>query len=461
MILMALTPMGMTAAFNLPALGNTSILAYDLLLLTLTSMIVLRRGGTTDLLSAFRPGGPGVFLILFLLYAAICTIFMPRVFAGETEVFSIGRVANQIGIISRPLRPGTGNLSQLIRMILSILGFAAAAAVVLRRPDTRLVVRVMTVATAVHVSAGLLDLATQATGTAWLLAPLRTANYALTIGQNLGGLNRMIGGMPESSTYGYYSMGMFGFWLSYWYSNRSASYWPLVWLLLTAFVVLRSTSSSAYVAFAGLMLVFIASRLGRAGGQVSRQTAYLLVGSVLIAPLLIFVAYTLYELVPAVSGFVDRSLLNKLSSDSGVERMSWNRQALINFADTLALGAGLGSVRASNLIAALLGSTGLIGTGLFLAFLWRLFRNRPAAQAPYEMRATIAALQMGCAGFVMRALVVQGTPNLHIVFFALAGLSAGLVVASRREARATKHTPQPTQYGQVPPRLSSQQPAGL
>lgn len=452
-LFMALAPFGMMAAFNLPAVGGTSIVAIDLAVVALFGALILRPGGFADMLRSFAPGGPGLLLLLFLGYATLITLFMPRIFAGETVVFSIGR--SDTGIVSAPLRPGGGNLSQLLRMILSVSAFALVFAVIWRRPDPALVLRAMMVATAVHVAMGVIDILTNAAGLAFLLEPIRTANYALTLGQKMAGLNRMIGGFPEASSFGYFTMGMLGFWLSYWFSHRGGSRWPGIFLLMTVFVLLRGTSSSAYVAAAGLGLVFAAAHAGRGSdGRVTQRTAVILVSALAAVPVLAFTAFLLYELVPPVTDFIDRSLLDKLSSNSGIERMSFNIQALRNFVDTYGLGAGLGSIRASNWVAACLGSIGLVGTGLLLAFLLRLLRMTLPAGAPEETAVLVRALKWGCVGFLMRALVVQATPNLHIYFFALAGMGMALVAAAHarrgqgaepvfRTARTAPRTPLP------------------
>jgi hypothetical protein len=41
----------------------------------------------------------------------------------------------------------------------------------------------------------------------------------------------------------------------------------------------------------------------------------------------------------------------------------------------------------------------------------------------------VAALQAGCLGLLLRALVVKASPNLDVLFFALAGAAAGLSAA--------------------------------
>lgn len=428
---MALTPMGMLAAFNLPGLGNTTIIAVDLAVLCLFTMLVFSPQGLPRMLGHFAPGTPGLTLALFLAYAAFATVFFPRVFIGQTEVYSIGRLAGGIGIVIRPLEPGTGNLSQLARMMLSVMAFALAATVIRRRPDPSLVVRGVMLATAVHVGFGLLDIATHATGTAWLLAPIRTANYALTLGQQMSGLNRMIGAFPEASAYGYFTLGMTGFWLSYWTTHRGSGGAPLVFLLLCVFVLLRGTSSSAYVAAAAFLTLFTLAQALRTGtAAMSGRMAWTFIVALALFPLLLAAGFTAYDTQPAVTDFIDRVLLDKLSSTSGAERARWNAQAWANFRDTWTLGTGLGSVRASNWLLALLASTGIAGTVLMLAFVHRLLRRQPPAGAgSTEIARVVLALKYGCAAFVIRAMVTKPTPNLEIIFFLFAGLIAGLTVS--------------------------------
>lgn len=435
-ILFLLIPFGMMAAFNLPAVGNTSILAVDLAALTLAGMLMLQRDVERDLGLIFAPGGAAMPLLGFLIYAALGSIFLPRVFEGATEVFSIGRVANQIGIIMRPLQPGGGNLSQLLRIMLSLLVFLVVAMVMLRQQSPSLARRAMIAVTVTHAALGLLDIATQATGTAFILEPVRTANYALALGQEMAGLNRVIGGFPEASSYSYVTLGLLGFWLSYWFHDKSGSKLPLVLLLVTLFLVLRGTSSSAYVGLALLLSIFVLLRLREMASHkgLDGRLIAVLVGAIGLVPLICIGLYALYALVPAFSDFIDRSLLNKLSSDSGVERMSWNRQAFRNFLDTYLLGAGLGSVRASNWLVATLSTTGLVGLGLMLSFLWRLFRT-PVEAPDAETTVLLMSLKMGCAGCIARALVVKATPNLDFLFFGMAGLLVGLALKVRLDAR--------------------------
>ena len=442
-VIFALLPMGMMAAVNLPAIGNTSVLAIDLAVIALLFSQVARPGGMVRL-AQFMSAAFLVIAVLLalLLYATLATLFFPRIFAGETEVFSLSRTVGQKGIVSGPLRPGTGNLSQLLRLYLAVAAFFATAMVVWRWKDPGLIYKAVGAATLVHVGMGFFDLAAQATGTNWLLGWARTANYSLTLGQELAGLNRMIGGYPEASSYGYLSLGLLGFWLSWWMTDRSRSIVPTVMLLLVAFVVLRGTSTSAYVGAAVFFVIFLGQRMSEiqsSDGNISRRGLAMTFVTLSLLPFMIIVGYSLYQMVPSVTEFVDRSLLDKLSSDSGIERMSWNAQALRNFVDTNLLGAGLGSVRASNWVCAALGTLGLPGFLLMCWFLWQVFSSVPRNSGDHTQRIALA-LKMALVGFLARAVVVKASPNLDISFFAMAGVVVGLAASS---AVAAKRRPAP------------------
>lgn len=432
-ILTGIIPFGMMAAINLPAVGGMSMMVSDLVVLTMLALALLRVDVGRDLAAIFSPRSVALPLLIMFAYILFATAFFPRIFAGHTEVFNLSRDANQDGIVSIPLAPSSGNISQLFRFCLSLAAFLATAIIVRRRPDADLLVRAMKLMTAFHVGLGLVDIISNTGGFAWILDPIRTANYALTLGQKMAGLNRMIGGYPEASSYGLYALGLFAFWFSYWLSARNDGKGGAgLWLALSAFALIRCTSSSAYIGFAGFYMVFMSIWMLK-GQAMSRSGASILIVSLAIVPLALMAAYVAYALLPGFEAFIDRSLLNKLETDSGEERMSWNAQALKNFVETGMLGAGIGSVRASNWVAATLGSIGLPGMILYLVFFVRLFATPPGAMDRDSAR-LLLALKMGCLGMLMRFLVVAATPNMSIFVGFLAGAIVGLGESGRRRA---------------------------
>jgi hypothetical protein len=436
-VFLALTPLGAAAAFNLPAVGGATIGVADLAAIGLFGLVCLTPAGLPGLVGSARPFGPGFWLLLLAGFCVIAALFLPRLFAGETQVFAISRTANSDGIAVHDLGPTTGNLTQLFRMGLGVMVFAALATLARRHPDPARIVAAMTLATAIHAALGLLDVASAAAGLPQLLDPIRTANYAILADHYMMGMKRMIGGFPEASAFGFYALGLFGFWLAYWASSPGSRLAP--WMLaLSAMLLLRSTSSAAYVAAVAFTLAWgLWTGATRLRAQTSRRGLAMAAWGALALWLAAVALFGAYQLVDPVTAFLDRALFDKLDTASGVERMSWNAQAWRNFLDTSGFGAGLGSVRASNWLIATLGSLGAIGTALYLAFLAALARL-PAPRgpgAPEGAAAVVVALQAGCLAMLLSALLTHATPDLGLFFFALAGLAAGLSRGASLESR--------------------------
>ena len=70
-----------------------------------------------------------------------------------------------------------------------------------------------------------------------------------------------------------------------------------------------------------------------------------------------------------VQNYINITLLAKYQTDSAIERLMWNKAALQNFIDTLGVGVGFGTIRTSNLLLALLGNVGIVGTIMYCVFL--------------------------------------------------------------------------------------------
>lgn len=431
---MVLAPFGAAAAFNLPALGGATIGVLDLGAVTLFCMVLLTRGMMSSLLGTFRPFGPGFWLACAIVVAGISAIFYPVLFAGQTEVFGIARQEGEGRIARYPLGFSTGNITQLFRLVLDFFTFAALATAFRRQSEVRPVLTALAVATTVNFTLGWLDVATAKFGLTALMEWLRSANYSMHITDTMAGMKRMIGGFPEASTFGYFSLGLFGFWLQYWLlaPGSRLSRWMLA---LATISVIRSTSSAAYLALVVFLVTFgLYLILRNLRAEASRRSIVLVFGGLIMGWVLVIAIAASYELVQPVTDFLDRALFNKMDSDSGVERMSWNTQAMQNFYDTYGLGAGVGAVRASNWLIACLASVGVIGTFFFLAFLASL--GMAPSRPGWDPRAVVVkSLKAGCLAMLCAALLTHPTPDFGVFFFALAGLIAGLSRALALESR--------------------------
>ncbi|PWJ22181.1 hypothetical protein [Jannaschia seohaensis] len=438
---MALLPFAATAAFNLPAVGGASILLADIGALGIIALLIARPGGTSLLLGTMRLGQPGFWIALLTVWAIFCTMAMPRLFAGETLVFSIARAGNENGVVTSSLRPSTGNLTQLFRHLLGVCIFLAAATIFRLRPDPGPVITAMAAATGLHIALGVLDVLTYHTGLEALMEPFRTANYAILWNHEMIGLKRMIGGFPEASSFGYLSLGLSAVWLHLWLTGVRRRLSGLL-LFATLACLIHSTSSSAYVGLVAFLSLYGTVRiLAGMGRRVSRRGATIAGLSLTAAWLGIVALYGAYHFVEPVQAFFDRALFDKLEGASGQERGSWNAQALINFADTWGLGAGLGSVRASSWVVAVLASLGLIGAVLYAGFLRALLLSRGAWRGEDRQGKVADALRAGCVALLVSAVLTLPTPDLGLAFYAMAGAAAGLSRGAAL-ARNAGRTPQ-------------------
>ena len=422
-VILAIAPFGAAAAFNLPAAGGASILVLDVVVAAAFALVLLSPDGPGRIVGTFGRG-PGLWMLGVLTIGTVSALFLPTLFAGETTTFAIARNSNGPGIVEVPLAPSNGNLTQLFRLLLGGLAFAVTATILRGRPDAGLVLRAMAWATAVHVALGWIDVASWRVGLRDLLDPIRSANYSYLDHARMGGIKRMVGGFPEASAYGGFSLLFFGFWLHLWMRGIGGRLAPVM-LILATLAVLRSTSSAAYVAMGVFILLYASLAASQALRRAVSEREVTIALSALLAGwgLLVAVAAA-YELVPSVTAFVDSTLIDKLSSSSGVERMGWNGQAWQNFVDTWGLGAGLGSVRASSWLLACLGSMGLLGTALFLGFLISLARLYGGIDP--ARRTAVSALLCGCAVAVIEAMLTRPTPDMGLMFFLMAGMAAGL-----------------------------------
>jgi len=420
-----LTPFGAAAAFNLPAVGGASVGVMDLAALALFMMVFLTPDGLARLAGTMRLGQPGFYILLLAVFTMMSAVLFPRLFQGATQVFGLSRSDNQVRILLVPLRPTAGNFTQLFRILLDAMTFLALATVFRLRPDPRPVITAMIVATLVHMALGFADVLTVATGQQALMDVIRTANYDMLVGKTMGGLTRMIGGFPEASSFGYYALGLFGFWMQYWISGRRRML-GFGMLSASALLLVLSTSSSSYVAVVVFLIgVGLISGLRGYRHAVSRRDLSLLFTGVLLASVAGLVLFVAYQTIQPLTAFLNNALFDKIDSSSGVERMSWNSHAWQNFLDTWFMGAGIGAVRASNWLLASLASIGVIGTGIYLGFLISLARLPALSDIP-ERDAVIRALRAGCFAMFLSAMLTTATPDLGVFFFALAGLAAGL-----------------------------------
>lgn len=435
-------PMGAAAAMNVSGLG--SIYMADFVVMAMWASLLLFPTGFSELFATLKPGRPGFILLLLLIVSLLSAFFMPRFFRGDTEVFMLVKVPDWgMAFRLRPLEPTTQNISQPIRFMISMSAFVILTTLFRKHGSAMQIHKGMILATWVNVLLAFLDVASHAVGFNDLLDVVRTSNMAMLDDQRIMGIKRIAGGFAEASAFGFYTMGLFAYWMRYWFSDKTSWKSGLIALLMFALII-RSTSSSTYlalIAFLGLYFLWHFRTMFKA-----RRALLIYISTIVAVPMMMIVFIMLFTLNPILSGMLDEILLTKMSSDSGVERMMWNTQALTAMIDTYGLGAGIGSVRASSFLYACLGNIGIVGTALYLVFIAQFLLARPPKpERDTHTAAVIAGLQASCIGFLIQAMMSAPYPNLDVVFFAHAGLAMGLLrrqeILVRRKKRPTRARP--------------------
>jgi hypothetical protein len=416
--------LGAAAVVKLPALGDASITPGHILLVFVAASVAIRPAYRHAALRSIAVPGPGVILLAVVAYGLLSAVFLPRIFAGATDVYSLARSPDgQSRIVITTLTPRSSNITQSLYLLANLVCFAVLAAYARINGAARLV-NLMVLVAGANLLFAAIDIATFATGTAELLAFMRNANYAILEDGEIAGLKRIIGSFTEASSYGYATIGLFAFTARLWLAGeRPRATGPIAAALLATLVL--STSTTAYAALAALSIFMLGGCAIRlAQGEATKRDTIVLFAVPPIAICVLFAAMLTPAVWTTILEAADRTVFNKLESHSGVERSRWNEQALQSFVDTNGFGAGVGSVRASSYLVALAANTGVIGTLLALGFvaalpLWAQRLPRRSREGGYA-----AAGAMACGAMVISAAISAGGTDLTLLFFMFAAVAA-------------------------------------
>ena len=414
------TILGSAAAFVLDSLGGTNISPAHLLLGFLAVKLLGDKQVRARILEGISPGRPGFWLLLTAIYSAISAYVMPRLFAGQTFVFAV----RALDPYSAPLAPVMSNLTQSIYIIadcvcfLLLYGYAgdSAGQSTVRKAAICCIVLNL-------VFAGL-DLVTYATGTTELLAFIRNANYSLISEAELGGMKRIVGSHIEASSFAAATIGYFAYTGRLWLAGiRPRLTFTLS--LLSLLGLIFSTSSTAYGCLAAtLLLGYVAALLALVRRRATYQMVYFLVGAPAITLLIVCVIGLNENLSDPIVSLLTETIFNKYSTASGIERSSWNAQALQVFVDTYGFGAGNGSVRTSSFPLAVIASLGTIGTTFFSLFFVGLFfgGNRLVAHQQVE-QAYRQAAKSACVAWLIAGAISGALTDMGLHFFVFAPIA--------------------------------------
>lgn len=318
----------------------------------------------------------------FWVTAIFTTLFMPSLFAGQVDIIPVRGTVSQ----PSPLFPTTQNISQLFYVSISVLAVFAFSRLLQSHVMRQRALEAICVGAAMAILTGLLDFLSQYIPIQPLLAPFRTATYALLTDVEVLGAKRVVGLMPEASSFGSVCVAF----LTALYFFRRAILnerlrdraAPVAMAFLALFAYL-STSSAALVALAivatmaALEWVWRSAALRR--GALRRRglaaEAWLAFGA---AGVLVVVLMAVPSVFDPVINLLDRMLFQKTSSQSFEERNMWTATSWNALVATYGIGVGIGGTRASNALVAVFSNVGIVGGLLYYAFIAQsLLRRAP------------------------------------------------------------------------------------
>lgn len=403
------TLFGGSAALILVAAGGSSIPPAQFLLFFLALRLLLPGPGQMHSLS--RAVWQNRYLVAFVLYGVISAFILPVIFARTMSVTPLKAIPGADLFAVLPLRLSPQNFTTAFYLVGTMLAGVTATAAMQRPGAAERLVKLGPIITLVHAGLGISG--ALLINTPWnnVLALFRNGNYA-QLNQSFGGLVRINGIWPETSSFAAYGSAWCVLMFELWFRDiapRRTGISGLVMLL----ALIASTSSSAYVSLTVYGL-FIAVRfaLRPRGMTVRKQLA--LIASALVAAVVTVGAFVLMPgFAHKFSNILALMTIEKSGSGSGIQRAFWAKQGVEVFMKSYGLGIGPGSFRSSSVLTAILGSMGVIGAITFVAHLLRSVQ--PFEAEFLSLRNTSLERTVGCAAsstaLVMLAPAMVGSPS--------------------------------------------------
>ena len=420
-----LSLMGGAAAIIMTALGGSSIPPVELGLGFAALRILLPGSGQVAAFGAAVRAN--ILFVLFVLFGVLMAFVGPRLFAHQMQIAPMKMAVTGSLFTTADLVPTSQNVTTAIYLLGTLMGAAIAYVAMRDRQAPRSFVNTGVWIGWLHVFTGIFGALSR--GRPWnvVIDVFRNGNYAQTE-QFYGGYARINGIMPEPSSYALFAFAWFVFLAECWWRDvlpRRTGPIALALLLILA----ASTSTTAYAGIFGYGAL-VALRILFFPRGLPFHKAIILVGLVIV---LIGLGALLLAAMPALldtaQAMIADMTVNKKGSDSGLQRVFWARLGLQAFIHSGGLGIGPGSFRSSSIVTAIIGSTGVIGSTMFLLYLIQVIRplNRSTYLQPADFAQGVGvAASWAAVAMMIPAAAMAASPDPGITFAIFAGISLAL-----------------------------------
>ena len=413
-------PFGSFAAIPTELTAGLTLTPTPIVALLLIARELGNARGLTKALDAALKSSGLLLLFLFWLVAAIVTLFMPRFFAGQVEVVPVraGALASDTAMLA----PTVQNLSQLVYVSISVLAVFAFASVLRGEGMRRHALSALCLGAAFTVFTGFLDFASQYLPLQSFMEVFRTASYALITEAEVQDVKRVVGLMPEASSFGSLSL---NFLTSLYFFRRAMRSGHLrdrvvpALMGLLLLLVWMSTSSAAYLGLGLFGAAAAAEWCWRFfASDRNRYLRHGLMGEFWLGAVAVWAILLVVIVVPNVLtpllDMVNVTVLQKANTSSFEERGMWTQMSWNALLATHGLGVGLGGSRASNFAVALVSNVGLAGAALYFLFVLQCFFVRRAGRSDAEGSALLSAARWSYLPMFFVSLTIGTTPDFGL-----------------------------------------------
>lgn len=421
-----------SAAILLPALGGSSIPPIQFAILFVYLRIIAPRGGFLGTLPEAVKANR--LMLLYTIYGVAAALIAPRLFAGSMRVAPV-RFEDSRGLFDTvPLGPTSQNITASVYLIGSLLIALAAYVVCRHRGGVQTLITTGIVIGWLHIALGIVVALAKGTPVDSFFEQFRNGTYA-QLDQEYQGFIRIRGVFPESSSFADFGFAYFVLNAELWYRSVRPRATGLVAIAL-ALILFFSTSSTAYVGLFGYAMFIVLRALLLPAMAEAGKLRSIVIGAFGLAVVVAIIIAVQPQVGMAVMDMLEGMTVGKSNSSSAQQRLFWALQGWQAFKTSYGLGIGPGSFKSSSMVMAMLGSTGVIGIALFVAYLLTVVqptRTSTVARSP-DLALTIGGALATAAVLALLPSAVASTkadpgPN----FALLAGAAVALRPRSRRK----------------------------
>ena len=348
----------------------------------------------------------------YCVFAVIVSVVAPTVFAGQVKILTFSAE----GVFVGDLNFNTGHIAQIIYALAALTIFLTVSFIIQTNKSFQSVfASAILWMGVINIFFAVSDLLNFYIGFPDIISVFRNAEYAM-LDQSFGSVRRVAGIFPETSAFGSFTaaVGCFAFFL---YRAGFRSQLSRNVAAASLLLVVLATSTSGYVGLAMFALLVALSEMRQLRrGYLSKVVFFAAISGLSVA-LLMFILF--YEQIMLV---LDAAVFNKLGSDSGMERFSWNSLAWGDFLETYGFGVGLGGNRASSLLIVLLSNVGWIGFTLYCMAFFHVMKGSFIAQDS-EQAVIGSAAKKGVLVALLPAMAAATAPFQGTFFYILLALA--------------------------------------